>query len=191
MADDQDTDYVSDEESPHFDELYPALGQLLVASGRMELQVRCLVAWLAGSDDVGWIVFEGQTVEWLVSTGRALQAERMCTQPTQKDREHLERTAQAFMAAQELNGQRNFLAHGDWRSACYSEECRTRARNLPQDDRQFHVLRSRYRKAFDERVVAVSDVEVLAQQINDLANDIRVIRRAIGDMPWGSLRVNL
>jgi hypothetical protein len=39
-----------------FDELYPALGRLVVASAGMESRLRFVVSELAGSD-AGWIIF--------------------------------------------------------------------------------------------------------------------------------------
>lgn len=176
-------------EASHFDQLYPALGRLLVACSRMEFQIRCLVSWLAGDDDAGWIVFEGQSVEWLLSTGKALLEH--LRRGTLRE-EHTEAIAKVFAAAQALNGHRNFFAHGDWGKTCYSEnECQTRAGNLPPDERLFHVTRSRYRKGFQEREVAVSDVEALAEEVVLQTTEMRTIRRAIGDMPYGPLHVDL
>ncbi|CAM4041733.1 hypothetical protein NONI108955_05770 [Nocardia ninae] len=153
-----------------FDELYPALGKMLVASSRMEWRLRYLVCWLAGEDQGGWIVFEGQSVDWLVASGRAILGELRYSRRWPD--ENSDRIENALAEVQAIAAQRNFLVHGDWDTKCYSENCKPRLRNLPSDDRVFHVARSRYRKGFEEREVAVTDVEKLAKRMVDLAAEM-------------------
>ncbi|MFJ8138844.1 hypothetical protein [Streptomyces sp. NPDC096013] len=164
-----------------FEDLYPALGQLVVASADMESRLRYVVSELAGNDDAGWIVFEGQSVEWLVSNGIALlgQLEEMRRWPTANS----QRIRSALLAAQEVNRLRNLMVHGEWRAECVlpGEGCVGRPGGSPPDHRVFHVCRSRYRKGFEERQFAVIDVETIASKMWDLETELREASKAAVD----------
>ncbi|MEV7347134.1 hypothetical protein [Streptomyces sp. NPDC093544] len=169
-----------------FEDLYLALGQLVVASADMESRLRYVVAELAGKDDAGWIVFEGQSVEWLVSNGIAVlgQIEEMRRWPAVNS----QRIRVALLATQEVNRLRNLMVHGEWRAACFllGEGCVGRPDSSPPDHRVFHVCRSRYRKGFEERQFAVVDVEALANKMWDLETELREASKAAVDAWLGT-----
>ncbi|MFH9215923.1 hypothetical protein [Streptomyces globisporus] len=153
------------------EELYPALGMLVVASADMESRLRYVVSELAGADP-GWIIFEGQSVEWLVQNGKAvlreLEAARRWPQ------ENSDRIRDAFRSALEANRLRNVMVHGEWRTDCLDwEKCMPRPSSGAVDLRIFHVCRSRYRKGFEERQFAVSDVEALADKMWSLERELK------------------
>lgn len=151
-----------------FDALYRAVGRLVVNSSFLESRLRMLVAWLAGADDAS-IVFDGQSVEWLVGIGKAMLGELRQTRFAIQD---VERFEAALSKAKGLNQDRNFFVHGDWSTQSYDDECVRRPTKKPADDRIFYVSRSRLRRVPEEREVAVVDVELLADQIRALGDEI-------------------
>jgi hypothetical protein len=162
-----------------FDELYPALGRLVVASAGMESRLRFVVSELAGSD-AGWIIFEGQSVEWLVQNGIAVlgQLEHSKRWP----QENSDRIRDALRTALDASRLRNLMVHGEWRTDCLDwEECAPRPSSGPPDHRIFHVCRSRYRKGLEERQVAVCDVEALADKMWSLELELRQSMKAAVD----------
>lgn len=154
----------SDEE---LDALHMALGRLVTASAQMELHLRNVVVWLAGDHDAGWIVFEGQSVDWLVNTGKALLKEHreMARWPG----ERFVSIERALLDVAAINALRNRMVHGAWSRSCLdADDCVPRPRNSTPDDRVFHVYRSRSRKGTEEHQVAISDVEELIQRMYDV-----------------------
>lgn len=160
-----------------FGALYAALGQLVVASAAMEGSLRHLVSWLSGDDDAGWIIFEGQSVDWLVSNGLALLTE---LEPKKRwPAEDAERLEQVLIGSREIHRLRNAMIHGEWSTECLLEEdCRRRPDGSPADTRIFHLVRSRYRKGYEERQVAVADVEATADSMTLLGARIEEARRS-------------
>ncbi|QEU95155.1 hypothetical protein [Streptomyces kanamyceticus] len=159
------------EEASDLDALYSALGRVVVASARMESRLRYNVGWMAGDHDAGWIVFEGQSVEWLVSNGKAIlgQITEMKWWPS----DHSDRIARAFNDIQDAARMRNLLVHGQWAKSCSGDEiCTARPQTAKADQRIFHVYRSRHRKGFEEREIAICDLDDLAQRMLDLAVEI-------------------
>ncbi|MEU9225873.1 hypothetical protein AB0D40_16070 [Streptomyces massasporeus] len=162
-----------------FDELYPALGMLVVASADMESRLRYVVSELAGGDTV-WIIFEGQSVECLVQNGIAVLGQ---LEPAKRwPQENSDRIRDALRTALDANRLRNLMVHGDWRTDCVDwETCVARPSSGPADHRIFHVCRSRYRKGFEERQVAVCDVEALAEKMWSLERELRESMKAAVD----------
>lgn len=167
-----------------FDDLYPALGMLVVASADMESRLRYIVSELAGGHSGGWIVFEGQSVEWLVQNGMAILGQLEAAK--QWPQENSDRIRDALRAALEANRVRNLMVHGEWRTDCLDwEECAARPSSGPADHRIFHVFRSRYRKGFEERQIAVCDVEALADKMWSLERELRQAMKAAVDVWLG------
>jgi hypothetical protein len=167
-----------------FVDLFPALGKLVVASAAMESRLRFAVSDLAGADDRGWIVFEGQSVEWLVTNGLAVLGQLEGT--SRWPEENSARIRAALQEAQNVNRHRNLMVHGTWDTDCLLREgCIERPANSPADSRIFHVCRSRYRKGYEERQFAVCDVEALADKMWDLEHELRQSVQAAHDVWMG------
>ncbi|MFC8872884.1 hypothetical protein ACFUAC_35440 [Streptomyces sp. NPDC057148] len=151
--------------------LYAALGKLVISSAQMESSLRSLVVWLAGNDEAGWIIFEGQSVDWLSSNGRAV-VERHPELAAWPD--HLEWIKQLLGDASEAYRSRNLMVHGEWHTVCLgTQDCARGTRSSTSEDPVFHVLRSRWRRDSEHRHVAVSEVEELANRMTELAVDLR------------------
>jgi hypothetical protein len=152
----------------------------------MESSLRDVVSRLAGSDDAAWIIFEGQSVDWLVSNGLAVltQREPMERWPTQivaQFREALSNTQTAYRT-------RNIMIHGEWRTDCFmGEGCIGRSVSIPADGPVFHVHRSRYRKGLEERQIAIVDIEALAEHMRELEYELRDAMKKAGDAWLGSI----
>ncbi|MFC4056663.1 hypothetical protein ACFOY4_43850 [Actinomadura syzygii] len=163
------------------EDLYSSLGKLVVASADMESRLRYVVSELAGDDDAGWIVFEGQSVEWLVTNGLAVlgQLEEMRRWPGGNST----RIRSALLEAQNANRLRNLMVHGTWRDECIlrDEGCVPRPATAPLEGRVYHVCRSRYRKGLEERQFAISDIDALAEKMWTLEQELRESKDAAKD----------
>ncbi|WP_433679965.1 hypothetical protein [Nocardia sp. CA-119907] len=172
--------------SSEFDDLYPALGRLVVNSSFMEGCLRNFVHWLALSDDA-WILFAGQSVDWLIQSGKAMLGE--LDGADEFNLQNIERFQAALGRAKALNEHRNHLVHGDWRLQ-YRDDYEPRPRNSPADNRVFFVARSRLRRDASVRQVAVVDIELLADQMRELGEEIEAATQegARVRYSWNNLR---
>lgn len=161
--------------------LHAALGKLVISSAQMESSLRDLLVWLAGNDEAGWIIFEGQSVEWLASNAHAV-LERHPELAAWPD--HLNWIKQLVNDAQSANRSRNIMVHGEWHKVCPgTQDCAPGHRSYTSKDLVFHVLRSRYRKDSEHYHVAVSEVETLASRLTVLAVDLREATRGTYYVP--------
>ena len=112
-------------DSADFDEVYPALGRLVLNSSHMEMRLRKLVGWLAQTDEAS-IIFDGQSVDWLIGGAKAMISELRCTQPFAF--QDCDRFLAVLTQAQVLNPKRNFFVHGHWSTQCHDDECVLRPR---------------------------------------------------------------
>ncbi|AZM90270.1 hypothetical protein [Streptomyces sp. W1SF4] len=163
---------------------------MAVESAELESRLRHTLSWLAGDDDAGWIVFEGQSVDWLISNGRAVlgQHAAMKRWPAEQN----ERLLHLLPEIQEVNRTRNFIVHGLWAAECFlDEDCEQRPQHSPLDDRLFHVVRSRYRKGYQEREVAVSDIDELADRMVSLAASLDEAVKAARDAWLGKSEIDV
>lgn len=162
-----DLEYKSNE----FEALYPVLGKLVTESASMEISLRYVVSWLSGNDDAGWIIFEGQSIDWLVSNGLAMVSE--LKPPPSLPSANMKRIQKVFNDAQQAYRLRNTMVHGEWLLDCLmKEDCVKRPSTSPPDNRIFHVCRSRYRKGIEEHQVAIIDVELLSQRMSDIKDEL-------------------
>ncbi|MGW0634124.1 hypothetical protein [Nocardia salmonicida] len=153
---------------PEFREVYPPLGRLVVNSSFMEVHLRNFVHWLVSSDDA-WVLLAGQSVDWLIQSGKTMLSELEGT--PEFDLQNIERFRDALRKAKTLSEHRNHLVHGDWRLE-WDDEYEPRPKNSPADDRVFYVARSRLRRDATVRQVAVVDIELLADQMRELGTEI-------------------
>ncbi|MFI8306851.1 hypothetical protein ACIF80_26120 [Streptomyces sp. NPDC085927] len=157
------------------DALHMSLGRLVTASAQMELHLRGVVGELAEVEDAGWIVFEGQSVDWLVNMGKALLKEHR--EMERWPAEFSDAIGESLAAVGAINLLRNRMVHGAWSRTCLgASDCVPRPQGAAFDDRVFHVYRSRNRKGVEEHQVAVCDIQDLVQRIYDV---IPALRRAL------------
>lgn len=154
-----------------FDTLCPSLGRLVLNSSCLETELRSLLCWLAQSDEVS-IVFEGQSVDWMIGQAKAMLGELKRT--SKYDLYDGGRIDEALTRANSLNRLRNFYVHGQWSTQSIDEELADRQRRLTGST-TFYVTRSKLRKASEEREVPVSDVDLLADQVLDLASELDTV----------------
>jgi hypothetical protein len=160
--------------------LLTAIGRVATTSSQLEAALRRVVAELVGGDDAGWIIFEGQSVDWLIQNGLAVLGQHAegsdgtmlsYGAPGNKLRE-------LFREADKLKGDRNTIVHGDWRTDCVGvainepEFCRPRSPETLRAEHVFHVVRSRYRKGFEEQAWSIDDIEAVAATAATLAWEI-------------------
>ncbi|WP_328411007.1 hypothetical protein [Nocardia sp. NBC_00403] len=172
--------------SPEFDDVYPALGRLVVNSSFMEGCLRNFVHWLAVSEDA-WILFAGQSVDWLIQSGKAMLSELEDTDEFAL--QNIERFKAALEGAKTLSEQRNHLVHGDWRLK-FLDDYEPRPRSSPADDRVFYVAHSRLRRNDRVRQITVVDIELLADQMRELGEEIEAATQegARVRYSWNNLR---
>ncbi|MEU7141692.1 hypothetical protein ABZ942_19735 [Nocardia sp. NPDC046473] len=152
-----------------FDDVYPALGRLVLSSSYLEGRLRYLVGWLAATDEAS-IVFDGQSTDWLIQSAKAMLGE--LKQTGAYALQDCGRFEAALARAKELNNDRNFFVHGEWSIESGDDLCIPRPKSRPIDERVFYIARSRLRKVFQEHEVAVVDVELLAGQMFELGREI-------------------
>ncbi|MGW4371248.1 hypothetical protein ACWEKT_36960 [Nocardia takedensis] len=157
---------------PDFAEIYPALGRLVINSSYLESRVRFLLGFL-GSSDAVWIVFEGQSVDWMIETGKAIIRESNGLYEFRL--QDLDRMTAALGQAKQLNQSRNLFIHGDWSATNDDDYVVPRPAGSPPADRIYFVSRSRHRKITDTCEVAVADIDLLADRMHDLSIEINDI----------------
>ncbi|GLU49839.1 hypothetical protein [Nocardiopsis ansamitocini] len=161
----------------HLETLHHSLGRLVVASAKLESSLRRGLATLfMVYYHNGSILFEGQSIEWMVSNTKAVLKE-----PPARP-EH-ERAIKILNEIQELNNKRNRLVHGEWTKKCEFAcdgdvpgskycMCIIRPRNALPDERIFYVTRSRYRKTAETHQVAIRDIDELVQRMAEVESEI-------------------
>lgn len=160
--------------------LYGALGKLVISSGQMESSLRDLVSWLAGNDEAGWIIFEGQSVEWLAANGQAVleRHPELTALPHQ-----MEWIKQLISDAQSANRSRNLMVHGEWHKVCPGPKGCASPSSSGMNSPVFHVMRSRWRRDSGHHHVAVSEIEALANRMTVLAVDLRSVSQGTYYVP--------
>jgi len=169
--------------------LLTAIGRVAASTSMLESALRHVVADLAGGDDAGWIIFEGQSVDWLIQNGIAVLGQHQEDEDGNSWR--LGRFGRVlrdlFRAAEGLKNDRNLIIHGEWRTTCLGasinepEFCRPRSSSSAGGDQVFHVLRSRYRKGFEEQAWTIANIEAVASAAEALARNVRSTYREAVD----------
>lgn len=168
-------------EAPLPDDLYTAIGRVAASSAVLEDVLRYVLAehssgWLSN----GAVVFEGQSLEWLVSNSVAVMTSRIDSPGMEFDSAetvaHTVRLRDAVKSASAIKSDRNTVVHGRWRRECQYEsdaECKPRSSEANRSGPVFHVTRSRYRQfGGNEEAWTVSDVAAVATAIDKLVAQI-------------------
>jgi hypothetical protein len=150
--------------------LLVAIGRVTTASATLENALRHAVMELAGNHDRGWIIFEGQSLDWLILNGNAVLGEyEYGGGLAGRVRKNLQ---DLFRRAERLRNDRNIVIHGEWSGACFfPETCKSHSPVSKSSENIFHVLRSRYRKGYVEEAWSLSEIESLASELNATARE--------------------
>ncbi|MEC3916361.1 hypothetical protein [Nocardia sp. CDC160] len=120
------------------------------------------------------IVFEGQSVEWMIGQAKALLGE--LKRSSKYELYDGDRISDALSTASGQNRLRNFYVHGQWSTTSINHEDEDgfacRRRDLA-DPLVFYVTRSRLRKEAKEREVSVADVDALVEEIRALSDELK------------------
>jgi hypothetical protein len=147
------------------DSLLIAIGRIATSSARLEGALRHVVGELFRNPDAGWIIFEGQSIDSLITNGNALLSEYV--EDDEGNNSHLRGL---FNEAGALSKDRNVVIHGEWTKECFfksePEGCKPHSPDSLHSDKLFHVARSRRGKGLEEEAWSVSDIEDLASKIN-------------------------
>lgn len=147
------------------DSLHAAIGKVATASAHMEDILRSIVAFLTGSVPEGWLVFEGQSTDWLLQNGQAVLG-----QPSSRFKpESVDHMRSLFREAVRLKNDRNLVVHGTWMANGDDGSGYTpRSAGTLDASEIFTVARSRFRKRVDWQSWSLADVEELAAEIRAL-----------------------
>ncbi|MEU0540981.1 hypothetical protein ABZ319_14030 [Nocardia sp. NPDC005978] len=153
-----------------------AVGSVAIASADLEGAVRRVVADLCNADPVNgtWLVFEGQSMDWLIQNGKVLVSDEF---DSARRHGHGD-LPNLFRQAERLKAERNLVIHGQWYPECsypHPEDAALMctphsADTYAQAGPVCHVEGSRYRKWSLEQAWAVSEIEELADRLDQLAN---------------------
>ncbi|MEU3859780.1 hypothetical protein AB0F03_20820 [Streptomyces sp. NPDC028722] len=152
-------------------DLFRAIGRVAVESAQVDEMLREMISDLLpeSADDV-WILFEGQSSEWLSETFKTMLAHVDGRYHLWAREDHEEFRKLLGVAAQ-LRVLRNAVVHGTWREEFtlgWSEGDDYIGRPWKDgqpDEKIFWCIRSRQRKGLQEREFSISDVERLATEI--------------------------
>ena len=148
--------------------LYAAIGRVASQSANLDDTLRNLLHDLVGISDEVWVLFEGQSTDWLVNSCRAVFK---VTGPSYHWSADLrDRVAQLLARIDSLRRQRNIVIHGVWSRQCFyrhdeEKHCISRPNDLKDDSETYYFMRSNQRKIFEEAHLSVADIESLAQDI--------------------------
>ncbi|MCZ7377305.1 hypothetical protein [Micromonospora sp. WMMC250] len=176
MADDEPTPnglLIADQE------LAAAVGRVAMESALQEELLRDVLALLVG--DSGWILFEGQSAEWLIQACRISLNEVDHWHSRWKESDH-ERFNELLRQTDHLRKIRNVVVHGRWEDSPYNDEVVPRPWGAWENSQAYYCLRSRLRRGFETRAFTVPDLTRLAESIYgnsiDLADHVRQMHRA-------------
>jgi hypothetical protein len=168
--------------APYDPDLYTAIGKVAVTSAALEQELRYTLDDLAGHlSDETWILFEGQSADWLTQSCRSILRLVDGGGHFHWERDHRERLLQILNESDELRRRRNVVIHGMVGESCFSRndpdsDCIVRPSGAPEDSRIYFFVRSNQRRAFQEVHLAVVDIEMLAQNIEELTSRLRMTR---------------
>lgn len=179
------------ERIPLPESLVLAVGSVAIASADLEEALRRVVGSLCNADvmDGTALLFEGQSMDWLISNGKLLASDEHLSRYRRGDGD----LPELFRKAEQLRGDRNTVIHGQWYAQCsYDPEdaalmCSPHSVNTyAQAGLVCHVERSRYRKFSKEEAWAVAEVVNLASEMNWLSDRLYSYVKYI-DRAWQRL----
>ncbi|WP_431033666.1 hypothetical protein ACQYWQ_09190 [Streptomyces sp. P6-2-1] len=152
-------------------DLYRAIGRVAAESAQTDEAFREMIGGLLpdSSDDV-WMLFEGQGSDWLRNTFKMMLSHVDHQHRWWSAADH-QQFATLLREARELGDLRNVVIHGTWHDEMvigWSGEDDYVGRPWGDDDTDeplFFCMRSRQRRALQEREFTVSDVNGLATRI--------------------------
>ncbi|MBF6334246.1 hypothetical protein [Nocardia transvalensis] len=150
--------------------LVSAIGSVAVASAELEDALRATTADLAGvlATDAARLLFEGQSMDWLIANGKTLAADDVWSPHPRGYRREIR---ELLSEAARLKDERNVVMHGQWSADCsrgYWEDDQCEPHSPRTDEHRgdvYHVSRSRYRKYAMEQRWAVAEVSGLADRL--------------------------
>lgn len=156
----EETHFVQDER------LRAAVGRVAQESALLDEFLRELLDELVGPSDHIWLLFEGQSSEWLIETTLAMleQVDPYFRKWSATQRRGVE---ELLNDARKLRPLRNAVIHGVWSyvSIMEPEDIRSRPWGEADSGEPVYICtKSRFRKVFAQARFAASDVERLANE---------------------------
>ncbi|MGW8766849.1 hypothetical protein ACWGN5_30620 [Streptomyces sp. NPDC055815] len=152
-------------------ELFRAIGRVAVESAQLDEMLREMICdLLSASENDVWLLFEGQTSEWLSDTFKAMLSQVDGYYSTWSREDHIE-FRRILVELGKLRVMRNAVTHGTWREQLTlgrSEGDDYLERPWGEDstgEQKFWCIRSRQRKGQQEREFTISDVDRIADEI--------------------------
>jgi hypothetical protein len=156
-----------DDDSASDGGLFRAIGRVAVESAVSDENLRLLLNDLTGSDDVKWILFEGQSTEWLL---KAVDAVLSHINPPEDElsKSHYSNLRASLKEIGALRNYRNTVVHGTWTQdelPWGPGERTPRPWGKINNQTEWYCMRSRFHKYGPPSVWTVSDVETLANKV--------------------------
>ncbi|WP_327290770.1 hypothetical protein [Streptomyces sp. NBC_01198] len=167
--------------------LFRAIGRVAAESAQFDEVLREMISELIDGARTSWVLFEGQTSEWLSENFKAILRETLKTENYRPKFQSL------FADMGQLRALRNAVIHGTWVTAPVGGEpteeyYATRPwGNADKSTPLYYCMRSRMRKGFEEREFTPSDVDELADRIAATRQDIvDLYRELLESLDWGT-----
>jgi hypothetical protein len=166
-------------------DLYAAIGRVASTSAALEDSLRWILYDFCGSDEAA-LLFDGQATEWLINSCRAII--KGAYHPESNWMKRYQAPLLSLLSeASWLRVERNFVIHSTWsreKPSVGADSYLPRPKGAPEDSRIYYFQRSARRIGFEEKCLAVSDIEALADRISDLNVRLRAaFREAIEVAP--------
>lgn len=167
-------------------ELSEALGRVVLASAEADQTLTKVLEGVAGVNDHNWILFRGQSTDWLIQS--ILELIKFGASPRGVKDDDVVAIRGLVATLQKLHGYRNTVIHGVWTDApTWGEvddddpEWRPRPRfwGRRDDEPVIYCHRTRLRKIPPDQEITVSDVAHLADLIEKVNEDLRKLMSSV------------
>ncbi|MEU1204673.1 hypothetical protein [Nocardia sp. NPDC005825] len=140
----------------------------------MDEVLRRMIAQLTGSNLEAWIIFEGQSTDWLVQNSLVVLDQATLRWRYESNRGDEYR--KCLKETDKLRNDRNLVIHGDWATTNrLSSPAKPRSTDAAHAAETFFVMRSRYRRWGHEECWSAADVDAVASAIQDWITRVIVI----------------
>lgn len=155
--------------------LAQAIGRVAMRSASSDDTLRFLMADLAETNDPGWMIFEGQSTDWLINQSQALlKAAEGQSAGTPFDSE-LKAALGKVAGVAKL---RNEIVHGLWTTASNFDDSECKPRpfgNIPSKELLWYCHRSRYYRFEAPSRWTASDVNRVSDQIEEYRREAATV----------------
>jgi hypothetical protein len=172
-------------------ELREAVGRVTMASAEIDQTLTRLLDEIAGVNDHNWILFRGQSTDWLIKS--ILELLKFGAAPYRSTVDDLAVMQKLVNEISSLQIHRNMVVHGIWSTRPQWGEVddedpawrpRPRLWGDRDEDTILYCHRTRLRRIPPDQKMTVSDVHHLAKLIEDVDQELVAVMQDIRNRPF-------